>query len=232
MYYGVFEESSVERVRLPSTLKKIEYCAFEDCKNLRRVTLPDELEYIGDWCFCGSGLEDTMIPKGVKSIGDCAFKDSALEKIAVDIYCQANVKSVVDNNVLVQAVREATVPYGTRTITEDQFSGRNVYRVFIPKSVEKIEDSAFEGCENLKEILFEEGSKLRTIGEQVFYKCKNLVKINLPEGLTSIGHSAFNSSGLESIVLPTTLKRIEDYTFNECKCLKNISLPEKLEYIG
>ena len=28
MYLGVFQDSSVEHVELPSTLKRIEYCAF------------------------------------------------------------------------------------------------------------------------------------------------------------------------------------------------------------
>ena len=34
MWFGVFEETSVERVELPSTLKRIEYSVFENCKNL------------------------------------------------------------------------------------------------------------------------------------------------------------------------------------------------------
>ena len=51
MYCGVFEESAVERVELPSTLKRIEYSAFEKCKNLKSIDLPDGLEHIGKCCF-------------------------------------------------------------------------------------------------------------------------------------------------------------------------------------
>lgn len=34
---GVFEDSGLESIHLPSTLKRIEYCAFEDCRDLRNV---------------------------------------------------------------------------------------------------------------------------------------------------------------------------------------------------
>lgn len=47
LYYGVFAESALERVETPSTLKKIEYSAFQGCKNLKEISLPDGLEYIG-----------------------------------------------------------------------------------------------------------------------------------------------------------------------------------------
>ena len=46
-YYGVFEESAVESVELPSTLKRIEYNTFNGCNNLQRIHLPEKLEYIG-----------------------------------------------------------------------------------------------------------------------------------------------------------------------------------------
>ena len=84
---GVFEGSALESIELPSTLKRIEYRVFFGCKNLKHIELPENLEHIGNWCFCGSGLEKTMILKPVKSIGDGVFKDSALEKIVVEEGC-------------------------------------------------------------------------------------------------------------------------------------------------
>lgn len=47
MYYGVFEESMIERVELPSTLKRVEYRTFRGCEYLWDIKFPDSLEYIG-----------------------------------------------------------------------------------------------------------------------------------------------------------------------------------------
>ena len=55
-FFGVFQGSAVDDVYLPSTLKRIEYNAFGDCRNLKRLVLPDKLEHIGRCCFrarCG-----------------------------------------------------------------------------------------------------------------------------------------------------------------------------------
>ena len=49
--YGVFQESSIERVELPATLKRIEHCTFMKCNNLKSIQLPERLEYIGKLCF-------------------------------------------------------------------------------------------------------------------------------------------------------------------------------------
>ena len=51
MWYGVFQESSIESVDLPSTLQRIEYCVFKECRNLKSIELPEKLEYIGKGCF-------------------------------------------------------------------------------------------------------------------------------------------------------------------------------------
>lgn len=47
-FYGIFQSSALESIVLPSTLKKIEYGAFQDCQNLVCIKFPNKLEYIGD----------------------------------------------------------------------------------------------------------------------------------------------------------------------------------------
>lgn len=56
LWSGVFEGSALEHVDLPSTLRRIEYSAFDGCEMLRRIALPDGLERIGRRCFQESGI--------------------------------------------------------------------------------------------------------------------------------------------------------------------------------
>ena len=70
---GVFEDSGLKRIKLSSTIKRIEHSAFKGCKNLKDITLPDGLTYIGRRCFYGSGLESIVFPPSVRAIGPYAF---------------------------------------------------------------------------------------------------------------------------------------------------------------
>lgn len=79
----MFEGSRIESVVLPSTLKRIEYHAFSYCKNLKSINLPKDLEYLGDWCFCGSELAEAQIPRTGIKVGCCTFEGCPLENSLV-----------------------------------------------------------------------------------------------------------------------------------------------------
>ena len=73
LFGGVFQDTSVERVELPSTLRRIEYQAFAHCRNLRHIDLPDGLEYIGKWCFENSSIVSVRFPPGLKAVEASTF---------------------------------------------------------------------------------------------------------------------------------------------------------------
>lgn len=81
-YPGVFQKSLLERVRFPSTLKRIEYNTFRGCRNLKNIDLPEKLEYIGESCFSNSALESVILPNSLKIIGENSFfKCESLENV-------------------------------------------------------------------------------------------------------------------------------------------------------
>ncbi|MCM1140664.1 MAG: leucine-rich repeat domain-containing protein [Muribaculum sp.] len=48
----------------------------------------------------------------------------------------------------------------------------------------------------------------------VFQSCRNLKEISLPEGLAVIGENTFAYSGLETVTIPSTVKKIKNYGLN------------------
>lgn len=66
--------------------------------------------------------------------------------------------------------------------------------------------------------------------DNLFYNCKNLQKVILPDNLTIIPSSTFSScSSLSSIKLPEKLEVICSSAFYNCKNLANITLPKSLK---
>ena len=67
----------------------------------------------------------------------------------------------------------------------------SIQALFIPNTVNSIEERAFEYCSSLRWITFEEASKLYSIGESAFINCVNLTQITLPKSLVTIEKEAF-----------------------------------------
>ena len=74
-----------------------------------------------------------------------------------------------------------------------------------PNGNSKIELQAFLGCTNLYKVDFHFGWK--TIGTQSFYGCTALKHVVLPEGVETIENGAFSGAAIETIHLPSTLKK-------------------------
>lgn len=56
--------------------------------------------------------------------------------------------------------------------------------------------------------------------------------VEIPEGVTSIGTAFKQKTALTSIVIPSTVQRIENNAFNSCSLLISVTLSEGLTYIG
>lgn len=128
--------------------------------------------------------------------------------------------------------RALLVPDGTDAINKEQYAEKYYERVFVPRSVTRIRDFAFCNCRNLKEVVFEEGSKLRVIGKGAFYSCIALTKVTLPEGLENIGVGAFQEAGLESVIFPASLRMVGQGAFAKCEGLREVVMNDGLEVVG
>ena len=117
---------------------------------------------------------------------------------------------------------------------------RSLGSVVLPDGLVRIEANAFQ-CSAIKSLTVP--SSLRTIVRGAFAWCEGLKTVRLNEGLASLGteerqedgekqSGVFDGCGLESIELPSTLRRIEGRALRDCMYLLDIRLPDSLEYVG
>lgn len=69
-------------------------------------------------------------------------------------------------------------------------------------------------------------------GKQFLHAESNCKKVVVKEGTESIASGAFDSCSAETVILPNSLRKIEDSAFLRARQLKEINLPEGLESIG
>lgn len=119
-----FAQSDVSSVALPDSLCQIGDYAFQGCKKLRRLILPDSLTQLGTGAFRDSSLQEIRLPSSIQRIPRLAFANCS------DL-------SIV------------TVPEGILFIDEKAFDGCcSLHSVTVPASVRQIAHNAFPaGCE-------------------------------------------------------------------------------------
>ena len=72
-----------------------------------------------------------------------------------------------------------------------------------------------------------------TIGDSAFSGCTNLASITIPDGVTTIGNSAFSScTNLASITIPDGVTTIGIAAFSGCTSLASVTIPEGVTTIG
>ena len=110
----------------------------------------------------------------------------------------------------------------------------SISMVIVKDSVEKIGNSAFEGCTSLEAVEFEENGKITETGINTFKNCKNLVKVNI-EALNNLEYigtkegnegDVFYGSGITSVKIPSKVIKIGERAFSNAEKLVNVDFEE------
>ena len=167
--------------------------AFENCTELKSVSLPDSLVRIEESSFSGcTSLEKIDIPDSVINIYTSAFKN-----------CVSLAKVRMSQNVI--------------QIASSVFRGCSSLEEFVfPPNTTSIGNSAFYGCKKLTDIKFPD--TVTYMGREAFSNT-GLQYVVLPPNLTSISEFLFQYSDLKTVDIPsgvTTVGGGAFSTYNGC----------------
>jgi hypothetical protein len=125
---------------------------------------------------------------------------------------------------------------GWTSIGEDVFRGTtSLITIRIPASVIQIGDGAFSAATSLREVTFEEGSRLEVIRDHAFSSTKSLTTIRIPASVTHFGDGVFqNATNLREVIFEegSRLQYIGDNVFREAKALETFRIPAGVTQLG
>lgn len=184
------------------------------------LTIPDDVKAINEQAFEDVCVKEVILPAGLESIEDEAFKNSALTKIDL-----TNVKFLGNKVFEFSELREITYSKYLTYIPERCFRGSKLAEFEIPKQVTALKTGCFEGT-NLEKI---DLSGIITLAEFVFFDCFNLKEIILSETITEIPDGfCRRCQCLEKINL-SHVQFIGTSAFSECSNLDAGNLSAKID---
>ena len=218
-----FSSTLVEKISIPKSVSQIGSRAFSQCYNLNQVTFANgiSLQSIGAQAFAETiSLTEIVFPESIRIIGDRAFDGSGIsgtvtipasvEKLGVGAF--ASCHKLTDFAVATQ--NSVYVAYNGVVYTKD---GKTV--VVYPAGNISTEYSLRSGT--------------KTVGASAFEGSKNLKKVKITDGVTSISDFGFyKCEGVTGYTLPSTLEEIGQYAFSENYSLSSVSIPNNVISIG
>ncbi|MBR5152553.1 MAG: leucine-rich repeat protein [Clostridia bacterium] len=221
------------------------------CENLRTISIPHDVQVIGDRAFAYCNLTEVYVPKSLKIIGYGAFESYSNKRNVyiedLEAWCLIEHGDAYSNplNSLAkpahgtlwldgEVVRELMIPC-TEAITkigQGAFAGcGSIVAVTVPDTVSVIESSAFSDCWRLQQIRIE--GELSQIGYSAFLGCSSLSSIEIPAGVSKIESSTFGEcTSLTSVLIPSSVTEIEASAFSGCSSLSMITIPKGVTKIG
>ena len=233
-----YMKSILRKVKIPDTVTYIENGAFEDCSELVSVTIPEGVTEIGNHAFAGCNkLISIIIPSSVATIGEGAFdigdigNDSniinyrLLESIKVskenknyDSRNDCNALIETSTNRLILGSNNTIIPDSVMIINDFAFYGCNQLKdIIIPKNVIGIGDIAFGGCSGLNSIMVSEENK--------YFDSRN--------GCNAIIETSTNTLilGSNNTIIPASVVEIGEGAFYGSG-LTSVTIPNSVTKIG
>lgn len=226
------------RVTIPEGVTKLPNGAFEGCGKITSVEFPNTLKVIGETVFKGcTSLQSVQIPASVQEIMYEAFRGcTSLTSVSIP-------KSVahVDSEAFIQCPNLKVMEGGSAAYTYDFLVNGVYYKKFSPSEVEVTyldenqNGNAYSGNVVIPKTVKYDGVAYNVvaIGDNAFNQCWKLESVTIPTSVKKIGEAAFSGCiALATPIIPASVQWIGPSAFNGCKSFTGIiTLPEGIEKI-
>lgn len=203
--------------------------AFAWKKQIRRVSIPENIQIIGSMAFYGcENLEEVVFLH--KGKGPRIYKEAffALKKAVIYFQSEESMEALKEENCTCPlfCIKGSCGPEEAFTYSFDRGTGE--LSIQPSKTVCPGEESWWTVKEQ------QEKEKKRDKGEYPWDCVRDRIKkVKLGEGITCVESGAFEvCENLQEVSLPKSLIRIGQAAFKNCKSLDKIQLPENLESVG
>lgn len=234
--------------KIPDGVETIAKGAFAQVRNVTAIKLNNVKTLEEGAFYSPRNLRNIEISASVKTIQDGAISGTpTLFKFTVDSAnpdYSADSEGVIYNHDKTELVlfpagkggEYTTLPTTKKIRKRAFYYAQKVEKVHFNKDLEEIDNDAFQATVALKEITFEEPSKLKRIGTWVFFNT-GLESLRLPASLETLGSAAFReNSKLKTVTVAagSKLKKIESYAFYKNTNLESFTFEgtTDLEVIG
>eukprot|EP00435_Cladocopium_sp_Y103_P034049 s1660_g8.t1 len=216
-------------VEIPESVTEIGHHAFRGCSSLLIVNIPESVTKIPDYAFAGcSSLRNLTIPESVTELGYRALNGcSSLTSLTLPSVTHLG-HDVFSG---CSSLTNLAIPSATR-IGFDLFSGcSSLTSLTIPDRATGLGDRAFSGCSSLTTLTIPRS--VTEIQNFTFANCRSLTIFTIPSSVTSIGADAFRGCiSLTALTIPNSVTRIGDRAFDGCSSLVTLSIPDSVRKIG
>lgn len=204
-----------DEVIIPDKVLRIFHNAFQYTPNINNFVIPQNVDKIDDNGRVVANSVNIKVDENNEFYYDVdgVLFDKEKESLLVyprkrhnEVYNIPNGVKLIEAEAFMDAtIEEVTIGDDVEIIDQRAFKGSKIKKMTVPGNVKKLETGSFMDCEELEELVLEEGIKY--IGDCAFHACVNLKSLEIPNTVTYIGGGIVNvCDNLEYIIIPESVR--------------------------
>ena len=198
----LFCDTKLEEVTLNDYIKELPAKCF-NYANLKRLKNTSHITKVGDNCFNQTYIDEEVHFPNLEEVSYAGFYNSSF-----DIVPGRKIKNIEAYGFAYSFIKEIHLPKHVNMIKRSAFEGCcYLVKVTLPKTIEVLHRNCFEACSELREV--KNLNNVKVFNEEVFSDCdKFVVRISFDNG------KLFKENSFSSTNLPQKIE-IKDCTFEK-----------------